>query len=130
LKSSSLELEHNKLAKLNVQELKDLLTRMSVCISNRNNNSIVPNVVSGALNVVENISTKTPIKNHFDLTGFADLLNDDPSFQDLVEELQLEYLSIASFSPEKRLVFAITTAALKASAINKVKKMIEQKNNP
>ena len=130
LRDAGFNLDQNRISKLSLQKLQDLLTRVQVSINARNSNSFVSNIIFAGINTVENISIKTKIKDYFDLEGYTDLLKDDPEFADLIHQLELEYFDITSISPEKRLVLLLVMNALKVSGINKLKKRLRSESQP
>ena len=87
-KTLNFKLDHNTLHKKSIDELTDLLKRIRVTINSKGSSNFLLGMVKTTIAGVEKITTSIPkIKDKFDLTGFSEIVNNDPGFADLIEQI-------------------------------------------
>lgn len=132
LSSHGFDLKPAGLKKKTIEELNELLQRVQVTISSKNNNTYLEQMILSSTQVAESVSSNIPkIKEKFDLTGLTAGLRGNEEFLDTIEQLSLENQDYTSLSAGQRLALIMTSTCLQVAAVNKklavMKGMIEQK---
>lgn len=121
LKKMNFKLDIDHLKKLHVEELKEMLERVRITINSRDTNNMINGLVFSGTQIMETIAINNEvIKKYVNLKGFSSMLQNDESFKDIIEQLNLEYNDISTLSPEKRLGFVLVMTAMKCHGINKI----------
>lgn len=118
LKSLSFVLTPIKLRKLKLEQLEELLERVRTSVANKTVSDIWSNSITSGLGMVENFCTMTRLNDTIKLKGLTELLKDDESFLDLLEELKLNNQNLAYVSPYTRLVYTLMTSIMHVHGVN------------
>ena len=120
LKSLSIVLTPIKLRKLKLEQLEELLERVRTSVANRTISDIWTNSITSGLGVVENLCTMTRLNDTIKLKGLTELLKDDETFLDLLEELKLNNQNLAYVSPYTRLAYTLLTSIVHVHGLNTI----------
>jgi hypothetical protein len=118
LKSLSFVLTPVKLRKLKLEQLEELLERVRTSVANRTISDIWTNSITSGLGVVENLCTMTRLNDTIKLKGLTEMLKEDESFLDLLEELKLNNQNLAYVSPYTRLAYTLLTSIMHVHGLN------------
>jgi hypothetical protein len=115
LKKNGFTYKAEQLEKKDSKQLKDLLTRVKFCLSNRGAGSFLDEMLRGGLTAAEAlISTKTKYK----ITGMTEICFSDDEWCDCYELVKLEYLSFGYVRPELRLLLSTFRIASACHVLN------------
>lgn len=126
LKSMGFVLSVDKLQKKPLQELKELLNRVRVSLDNKNTSNFWNNMVFGGIGTVEALAVNSRLNEKIKLRGVTEVLQQDHTFLDLIEQLELESQIMSYTSPQMRLTYTVINACVKCHAINT---MLERQNS-
>jgi len=130
LKTLSFELTVPKLKKQSVRDLEELLERVRTSVANKTVSDLWTDSIMSGVNMVETACTMTKLGNSVRLNGITEVLKEDESFLDLLEELKLNNQNLAYTSPYTRLAYTLLTVAFHVHGVNsmmeKRKKNIEE----
>ena len=130
LKTLSFELTVPKLKKQTVRDLEELLERVRTSVANKTVSDLWTDTIMSGVNMVETACTMTKLGNSVRLSGITEVLKEDESFLDLLEELKLNNQNLAYTSPYTRLAYTLLTVAFHVHGVNtmmeKRKKKIEE----
>ena len=118
LKSLSFVLTPIKLKKLKLEQLEELLERVRTSVANKTISDIWTNSITSGLGMVENLCTMTRINDTLKLKGLTELLKDDETFLDLLEELKLNNQNLAYVSPYTRLAYTLLSSIFHVHGLN------------
>ena len=118
LKSLSFVLIPVKLRKLKLEQLEELLERVRTSVANKTVSDIWTNSITSGLGVVENLCTMTRLNDTIKLKGLTELLKDDETFLDLLEELKLNNQNLAYVSPYTRLAYTLLSSIFHVHGLN------------
>jgi hypothetical protein len=130
LKSLTFNLRMTKLNKMSVHELQDTLIRVRTSIANNNQNSIWEASINGGLNVSEKIVANSKLGQYLHIEGLTEFLQEDECWQDLIEEISLEYQDLGYVSPQVRLAYTILSTGAQVHALNTVKRRVLAPKKP
>ena len=125
LKKLSFELTVPKLKKQTVRELEELLERVRTSVANKTVSDLWTDTIMSGVNMVETACTMTKLGNSIRLNGITEVLKEDESFLDLLEELKLNNQNLAYTSPYTRLAYTLLTVAFHVHSVNT---MMEKRN--
>ena len=100
--------------KLKLEQLEELLERVRTSVANKTVSDIWTNSITSGLGVVENLCTLTRLNDTIKLKGLTEMLKEDESFLDLLEELKLHNQNLAYVSPYTRLAYTLLTSIMHA----------------
>lgn len=126
LKELTFNLSTQKLKKMPLEELQDLLERVRTSVANKTVSDVWSESVLGGLAMGENIVTMTKLGEKIKIQGLSEALKEDECFLDLLEELKLENQNLAYVSPYVRLSYMILTTGARVHGFNS---MMEKRNN-
>ena len=118
LKSLSFILSPVKLRKLKLEQLEELLERVRTSIANKTVSDIWSNSITSGLGMIENVCTMSRLNDTIKLKGLTELLKEDESFLDLLEELKLNNQNLAYVSPYTRLAYTLMSSILHVHGVN------------
>jgi hypothetical protein len=118
LKSMGFNLVVSHLKKLDVEELDEMLVRVKTSIDNKNISAFFGDLAFGVVQTGEVLTLSTRLGQRFKIQGLTDVLKGDETFLDLLEQIELENQNLVYTSPYVRLVYAVTTAAMKVHSVN------------
>ena len=118
LKSLSFVLTPVKLRKLKFEQLEELLERVRTSVANRTISDIWSNSITSGLGMVENVCTMSRLNDTIKLKGLTEMLKEDESFLDLLEELNLNNQNLAYVSPHTRLAYTLLSSILHVHGLN------------
>lgn len=127
LKGLSFDLAPNKLKKMELEELKELLQRVRTSINNKNTTGVFQEFAIGGVQMIEGISVNTALNKKIKIKGLSKALQNDHVFMDLLEQIQLENQNLAYVSPYTRLVYTILMTSMRIHSINI---LIEKQTKP
>ncbi len=125
LEDSGFMLEMDKLKKLELPQLKEMLNAVQLSIQNRSNSMMLAAFALSIVEAGENFAVNTKINKSVKLKGLTDKLKGDDGFLDTIEEIQILNGSTTVVSPYQRLGWAIVQTAAITHAINKSKDVVE-----
>jgi hypothetical protein len=128
LKSLSFDLTVPKLRKQSVKSLEELLQRVRVSVSNKTVSDLWTDTIIGGTTMAENICMSTIIGDTLKLKGLSEVLKDDETFLDLIEELKLNNQNLAYVSPYTRLAYTLMTIGFHVHTINSLVDKKKKKN--
>ena len=118
LKSLSFVLSPIKLKKLKLEQLEELLERVRTSVANKTISDIWTNSITSGLGMVENLCTMTRLNDTIKLKGLTELLREDETFLDLLEELKLNNQNLAYVSPYTRLAYTLLSSIFHVHGLN------------
>jgi hypothetical protein len=118
LKEMSFDLSVNKLKKLDVNELEELLVRVKTSVNQKNVSNFWEELVLGLVQTGEVLTVSTSLGKRFKIQGLHDVLKNDPNFLDILEQIQLDHQNLTYASPETRLIYCVVTSAMKCHSVN------------
>jgi hypothetical protein len=118
LKSMNFSLSVSVLKKMGMDDLKEELTRVKTCIDNKNVSNFWEEMALGVIQTGEVVCSKSRLGEKIRIQGLTELLRNDETFLDLLEQLELENSQLTYCSPYVRLVYAVATAGTKIHAVN------------
>jgi len=121
------ELKPSALKKKSLNELEELLQRVRTSVSNKNVSDIFAELSFGAIQAAETLISVSRLGETVRLKGITDVLKDDETFLDLLSLIELENQNLSYVSPYVRMMYTVSTAAMKVHAINQ---MMHNANNP
>jgi len=110
LKKQGLITKAEKLNKMDIAELKEILVRVRFCLGNRGAGNMIDEFVKMGMSGAEALIS---LKTKYKITGMTEMCFSDEEFLDCYELCKLEYLSFGYIRPELRLMlstFRIATA--------------------
>jgi len=126
LKSLSFELTPVKLKKSKLDKLEELLERVRTSVANKTVSDIWSSSITSGIGIVENLCTSTRLNDTIKLKGLSELLKDDETFLDLLEELKLNNQNLAYVSPYTRIAYTLLTSIMHVHGLN----VMLDKRNP
>ena len=118
LKSLSFVLTPIKLRKLKLEQLEELLERVRTSVANKTVSDIWSNSITSGLGMIENVCTMTRLNDTIKLKGLTELLREDETFLDLLEELKLNNQNLAYVSPYTRLAYTLLSSIFHVHGLN------------
>jgi hypothetical protein len=119
LRTMGFNLNSTHLKKLSVTELEELLQRIQTSVEHKTQGNLWGDMALGGIQTVETIATSVPkISEKVKLRGLTDALRQDDQFLDLIEQLELSHSNFTHVRPEIRLMYSITSSAMRVHAIN------------
>ena len=126
LKDHGFELTASKLRDKRITELEELLERVKVTIASKHQSKFISTIALGGVGIVENVTTRIPrIREKFDITGTSLALAQNEQFMDLLAQLEMEYSSVSTLSPEKMLLLTVGQTMMMANQTNQASKMLK-----
>lgn len=120
LKSIAFDLRIASLKKKSLPDLQELLERVRASVGNKTVSDVWTDSIVGGICLGENIVESTTLGSTIHIKGLSEVLKDDETFMDLLEELRLENQNLAYVSPYTRLVYSILVAGAKVHGLNSV----------
>ena len=119
LKTMGFNLNATNLKKQSTSELEELLQRVQTSVEHKTQGNLWGDMALGGIQTLETISTSVPkINDRVKLRGLTDALRQDDQFLDLIEQLELSHSNFTHVRPEIRLLYSITSSAMRVHAIN------------
>jgi hypothetical protein len=122
-KKNDFALDGKALKGKTIQELEELMIRAKQTMRMKTRPVWLQDAALSGIGMAEHVSMTYPVlKNKFDVTGLSAELSVSEEFKDIMAELELDYTSISTMSPEKMLLMTIGKAAMAVNARNQVVK--------
>ena len=134
LKSMSFNLSVTHLKSCEIDELEEIHKRVKISIDNKNVSNFWEEMCLSSIQTGEAICVNTKLGQKVKIQGLTELLRNDETFLDLIEQIELENQNITHTSPYVRLVYAVVSSAMKVHSVNSMlsKRMaiIQQSQEP
>jgi hypothetical protein len=118
LKMMGFNLSVTHLKKCEIEELKEIHQRVKVSIDNKNVSNFWEEMCLSSIQTGEAIVVNTKLGQKVKIQGLTELLRNDETFLDLIEQIELENQNITHTSPYVRLVYAVVSSAMKVHGVN------------
>ena len=131
LKSMNFNLSVTHLKKCDLDELEEIHKRVKISIDNKNVSNFWQEMAFGSIQTGEAICVNTKLGQKVKIQGLTELLRNDETFLDLIEQIELENQNITHTSPYIRLVYSILSSSMKIHSVNSLleKRLSIIKNN-
>jgi len=101
-----------------IDELEEIHKRVKISIDNKNVSNFWESLALGSIQTSEAIVVNTKLGQKVKIQGLTELLRNDSTFLDLLEQIELENQNITHTSPYVRLVYAVVSSAMKIHSVN------------
>ena len=98
--------------------MEELLERVRTSVANKTVSDIWSNSITSGLGMIENVCTMTRLNDTIKLKGLTELLREDETFLDLLEELKLNNQNLAYVSPYTRLAYTLLSSIFHVHGLN------------
>lgn len=106
LKDQGFNFNTKHISGLSNEELETMINDIRFCISTKNTNNMIEQVSTKGIVLLENL-----LRPVYNIDGLSQVLTNDQTYLDLVEELTLEHSNYFYVKPEYRLMYCVTSSA-------------------
>ena len=118
LKSMNFNLSVTHLKGCSLDDLEEIHKREKISIDNKNVSNFWQEMAFGTIQTGEAICVNTKLGQKVKIQGLTELLRNDETFLDLIEQIELENQNITHTSPYIRLVYSILSSSMKIHSVN------------
>jgi len=106
LKKQGFNFNSNTLSKMTNTELETMINDIRFCIATKNTNGMYSKLSTQGVVVLENV-----LRPVYKIDGLSQILSNDSTYLDTVEELALEYQNYLYVQPQYRLMYCVLSSA-------------------
>lgn len=122
-KTLKIKYSREQLSKISVDRLESILHRIRINLNNRNVDAMIDSMVQTCA-----VGYEHTISNFYDITGFTELLLNNPGFHDAVERYKCE-CQMPDIPPGLQIGYIVASTTLAAHSLNEMNKTAINKTN-